>query len=183
MFTNNRKILLNALLYQGASSTSGSQIQISGVKDINGNNVENITNYQNVNSQYSTYFHYTHNLENLLGLRAIGEQNTSASFYGTFLVGTGTNDEDASDYTITNAVEITPSTAVADAKLTKTAVYSNTSSNAVTITELGFCVKMYTTSGGAYSKVLIYRKKLDNPVIVPAGDSATFVIVWDISGQ
>lgn len=122
-----------------------------------------------------------------------GNQIFCASSALRILVGNGTGDVTADDYTLnmidTNVLKPLSNTAKNGGNInnwtrlsTVTTTFNNVSDADVTVTELGIAYQSGTTSGGVttWTRVLLTRELLDTPVTIKPGESYTFTAVIDI---
>lgn len=104
--------------------------------------------------------------------------------YPSVVFGTGTTPATLSDYklesTITSGISASASGSASNTEDTGTLTFvytvNNTSSESITIGEIGYRASVPDRSGHVYN-VLIDRTVLDTPVTIPAGSSGTLVYV------
>lgn len=114
-----------------------------------------------------------------------------SSYYTNLVVGSGTTPVTEDDYcleseiTTLSSVAVTTSRNCANGTVTYKKTMTNTSSDAITVSEIGIAfIAVYATSGtsssGTAFPVLAFREVLDTPITVAAGDTFTITITHQL---
>lgn len=126
----------------------------------------------------------TLNFANILSTRDLYTSPNSVGQYGGIVLGSNDAEESYDDYTVTSISSLTKSSfsnsvSVSDGNLyyKKTLIVLNNTTSDITVNELGVFLGYLlayfgTSSSTSVGKVLMYRKKFDTPIIVPANGGA-----------
>ena len=110
-------------------------------------------------------------------LKITNSTNSFSTSYVTMVLGTGTAQETYNDYTINTASGLTMNsytgtisidTNTQNVIITNSKIVTNNTSSDITITEIGISKPVSYNSSGTVTPVLVYRKLLPTPVVIPA---------------
>lgn len=147
--------------------------------------------FKDLNGDYLTNIMYATNATNQVQGFVPPVIMNRTSKYGLYaVVGNGEGEVAANDYSLFNDITnqftgLTHSLAAyVDGNIFKTVSIiggTNTTSNNITITEIGVTKAFYGMNGYSYEekgRSLFAKKMLDEPVIVPRGEAFTIVFEW-----
>ena len=121
---------------------------------------------------------YYINTSNYAGLSLLRFDGTNSTARNHFAVGSGTTAPTENDYTletpISSGVTISLAANRGDQKGTYFVTVLNSGSDAISVSEIGFFVKVSTDTGGGVADVLFARGVLEETVTLAAGESKTF---------